>query len=100
MLSEPQDTIELKAPGIGSVAPKEIAPVCASFPSGESNSFFCGTEDGSLYNCARFNQKNGVVNAVLGLTKSDPSRADPLGNSKADASKADAEKAHSGPITG
>ena len=60
MLSEPLESLMLINPNL--VIPKEVAPTCISFPSGYSDNFVIGCEDGNVYDVCWAGLETGVMN--------------------------------------
>jgi dynein intermediate chain, cytosolic len=65
MLSQPQEYLELVAPGPSRT--DDISPTCIGFPPSDPTSFLIGTEEGTMYPCHRYDRagaKAGVDNRV------------------------------------
>lgn len=65
MLSQPQEYLELAAPGPSRT--DDISPTCIGFPPSDPTSFLIGTEEGTLYPCHRYDRagaKAGVDSRI------------------------------------
>eukprot|EP00164_Ancoracysta_twista_P002081 GFYU01002743.1.p1 GENE.GFYU01002743.1~~GFYU01002743.1.p1 ORF type:complete len:653 (-),score=149.55 GFYU01002743.1:290-2248(-) len=58
MFSQPQEVLELKNNS------RDVATTCMSFPHGEVNGFYVGSEEGSVYKANRHGSKTGVVETL------------------------------------
>jgi dynein intermediate chain len=55
MLAQPQEKLELKAPGKA----EDVAPQCIAFPPSDPTYFLTGTEEGTVYSCSRYERAGG-----------------------------------------
>lgn len=65
MLAQPQEYLELLAPPPSKT--EDLAPTCIAFPPSDPTTFLCGTEEGTIYHCHRYDRagaKAGVDNRI------------------------------------